>query len=30
MDSETQEADVLAMERLQAGDDLALNEMPWI
>ncbi len=27
MDSETQEADVLAMERLQAGDDLALNEI---
>lgn len=27
MDSETKEADVLAMERLQAGDDLALNEI---
>ena len=27
MDSETQEVDVLAMERLQAGDDLALNEI---
>jgi RNA polymerase sigma-70 factor (ECF subfamily) len=27
MDSGTHEADVLAMERLQAGDDLALNEI---
>ena len=27
MDEETPEADVLAMQRLQAGDDLALNEI---
>src|ERR1039458_10103183 len=27
MDEETPEADVLAMQRLQAGDDLALNEV---